>query len=415
MPQLGETVVEGTITRWHKRPGDSVLEDEPLFDVSTDKIDTEVGAPASGTLTEIIVGEGQTVDVGTLLARIGDAGEPVAAPATAPTAARDAEPARDAAPVTAAVTAPPGPRDAAPASAPDAAPADGSTGRRHLFSPSVRRLLDVSGLDPRSITGTGRGGRVTRRDVERALMSAPAAPARPAPRVDVPETRHTVVPFSGIRRRTAEHMIRSRATSAHALVSIELDYENVDAVRAGAGLTYLPFLARAVVEALTAFPHLNASVGDDELIVHHDINLGIAVDLDFDGLVVPVVHEADALRLRALGRRIAERAEAARAKRLRPDDLAGGTFTITNVGSYGTMLSIPIINQPQVAILSTDGIKRKPVVVEMADGSEAIAIHPVGNIALSWDHRAVDGAYAAAFVHRVKQVIETTDWTAELA
>ena len=220
-------------------------------------------------------------------------------------------------------------------------------------------------------------------------------------------------------------MTRSKATSAHALVAIEVDYDNVDRVRLpakdgfraeeGVALTYLPFTARAVVDALREYPQLNASVGENELIVHQDVHLGFAVDLSFEGLVVPVVHRADGMRLRAIARQVADLADRARSKRLSPDDIAGGTFTITNVGSYGTVLTMPVINQPQIAILSTDGVKRRPVVVNLPDGSEAIAIHPTGNLAMSWDHRAVDGAYAAAFMAKVKEILETRDWASELA
>jgi 2-oxoglutarate dehydrogenase E2 component (dihydrolipoamide succinyltransferase) len=232
------------------------------------------------------------------------------------------------------------------------------------------------------------------------------------------------VPFSRIRRVTAEHMVRSKATSAHTLVVIEVDYEGVERVRRaqkerfraeeGVGLTFLPFIARAVVDAIRDFPKINSSVGDDQLIVHHYVNLGIAVDLSFEGLLVPVVRDADGLRMRAIAREIADLANRARTKKLSADELAGGTFTITNAGGYGTLLTAPVINQPQIAILSTDGVKKRPVVVELPDGTDAIVIHPTGNLALSWDHRAVDGAYASAFLAKVKEILETRDWAAEL-
>lgn len=316
----------------------------------------------------------------------------------------------------------------------------------------MRRLLAENDLDPSQITGTGAGGRITRDDVlghiernPKPVAAAPAAPApapaapapaaapaapAPAPAPSAPPSavqagaRDEVVPFTNIRRRTAEHMTRSKATSAHALVAIEVDYFNVDLARKpaktsfkeeeGVNLTYLPFIARATVDALREFPELNASVGDDALIVHHDVHLGFAVDLDFQGLVVPVVHNADTKRLRGIAREVADLADRARGKKLSPDDIGGGTFTITNVGSYGTMITMPIVNQPQIAILSTDGVKKRPVVVELPDGTDAIVVHPVGNLAMSWDHRAVDGAYAAAFLAKVKDLLETRDWTAEL-
>ncbi len=239
-----------------------------------------------------------------------------------------------------------------------------------------------------------------------------------------PSGTDEVVPFTNIRRRTAEHMVRSKATSAHTLVVAEADFEAVERVRSahrerfqseeGFSLTYLPFVARATVEALRRWPLLNASVGDDALVVHRRINLAIAVDLSFDGLVAPVIHDADELTVRGLARRIHDLADRARSKRLGPDELAGGTFTITNPGPFGTLLTAPIINQPQIGILSTDSVKRRPVVVTTDDGGEALAIHSVGLLSLTWDHRAVDGAYAAAALHEITTVLAEHDWQAEL-
>ena len=233
-----------------------------------------------------------------------------------------------------------------------------------------------------------------------------------------------VMPFSRIRKRTAEHMLRSKMTSPHALTVMEVDYDAVDVVRRtegaafkekeGTSLTYLPFIACAVAEALLEFPRLNASIDVDALVLHRAVNLGIAVDLDFEGLIVPVVKDAPSKGLRDVAREIADLAERARTKKLTGDDVAGGTFTLTNLGGYGTVLTSPIINQPQIAILSTDGVKERPVVVVAADGSRTIGIHPVGNLALAWDHRALDGAYAAAFLSRVRQLLETRDWAAAL-
>nr|MDA8115848.1 2-oxo acid dehydrogenase subunit E2 [Actinomycetota bacterium] len=257
---------------------------------------------------------------------------------------------------------------------------------------------------------------------------APAQVLQPAVRAEayapvVAGARDEVIPFNNIRRRTAEHMVRSKATSAHTLVAIEVDFEPVERVRhalkesfareEGFSLTYLPFIARATVEALRTFPHLNASVGDDALVVHRDLNLSIAVDLDLDGLIAPVIKEADQKRLKGLAREIRDLATRARSKRLSADELAGGTFTITNPGPYGTFITAPIINQPQVAILSTDGVKRKPVVVTLPDGTESIAIHSVGVLALTFDHRVIDGAYAAAYLARMKEIIETWNWAQE--
>ncbi|HVF32107.1 MAG TPA: dihydrolipoamide acetyltransferase family protein, partial [Acidimicrobiales bacterium] len=313
-----------------------------------------------------------------------------------------------------------------------------------VLSPVVRRLITENGLDPAAITGTGAGGRITRGDVlavldaDRAGPAAAAAASPPAPAAPPSPTaaaaaapavrageRDEVVPFSNIRRRTAEHMVRSLATSAHTLVVIEVDYENVDKVRQvekdrfkeeeGVTLSYLPFIARALVDAIREFPHLNSSVGDDELLVHKYVNLGIAVDMDFQGLIVPVIKDADAKRLRALARELGDLGRRAKAKKLSADEIAGGTITITNAGGFGTFITGPIINQPQTAILSTDGVKPRPVAVPLAGGGHGIAVHPVGNLAFSWDHRAYDGAYASACLARIKEILETRDWAAELA
>jgi 2-oxoglutarate dehydrogenase E2 component (dihydrolipoamide succinyltransferase) len=259
-----------------------------------------------------------------------------------------------------------------------------------------------------------------------APAPAPPAPAAAPAVAEAPASaaRDTVIPHSNIRRRSAEHLRRSLDTSAHVYASIEVDFEAVERVRRthkeawraeeGFGLTYLPFISRAVVDAIHELPEVNATFTDDALIVHDYLNLGIAVDLDFKGLMVPVIRDADGKRMRAIAREISDLAARARSKRLSPDEISDGTFTITNPGPYGTLLTMPIINQPQVAILSTDGVKRRPVVVTSDDGSESIAIHSVGNLSLSWDHRAFDGAYAASFLHRLKELIETRDWVAEL-
>jgi pyruvate/2-oxoglutarate dehydrogenase complex dihydrolipoamide acyltransferase (E2) component len=516
MPQLGETVTEGTITKWFKQVGEQVAEDEPLFEVSTDKVDSEVPSPVTGVLSEILVPEGETVDVGVVLARIGDApaggGEateqapaaeqaPAEQPAEAPAEqAEEAPPAEQApaeqpaeAPAEQAEDAPPAepdasaepetppsaepqpapgaesvaeqperrqepPEAAAPQAAPAATPAPAAQGapatNGRLLSPVVRRLISENNLDPAAIAGTGPGGRITRNDVLSVLdqggavaaAAAPEAPPQPAPAQPAPAQRaqpapsptapaaqpaaragerDTAIAHTNIRRRTAEHMIRSKQTSAHVYASIEVDFEGIERVRSaereafkaaeGFSLTYLPFISRAVVDAIREYPEVNASFGENELIVHNYVNLGIAVDLDFKGLMVPVIHDADGKRMRSLAREISDLARRARAKQLGPDDIAGGTFTITNPGPFGTTMTLPIINQPQVAIVSTDGVKRRPVVIDLPDGSEGIAIHSVGNITLTWDHRAFDGAYAASFLREIKEIIETRDWAPELA
>ena len=517
MPQLGETVTEGTITRWNKAVGDKIDEDEVLFEVSTDKVDSEVPSPVSGYIAEILVPEGDTVPIGAKLAVIsseagGGAGTPAPAEEKAPAPeqaaavtqeqptpppAPEPEPAPPAAPVPQpqpepappAAPVPPQPEPATAAAVPPqpqpepATQGNGKVGGK-VLSPVVRKLIAEHGIDPAQVPGSGQGGRITRNDVlsyidkvkqspaaasgATAPTTAPAAPApqpqpqpqpqpAPAPQAPAPAaapqpqpqpqpqpaaaaapapaapTRPTApavpregqtIPFSNIRRRTAEHMVRSLATSAHTLVVFEVDYFGVEKVRSkfknafkaeeGVSLTYLPFIARATIDAIREFPHVNATVGNDELIVHGAVNLGIAVDLNFEGLIVPVVHDAGAKRLRALAREMADLAARANSRKLSADDISGGTFTITNAGGFGTMLTAPVINQPQVAILSTDGIKKRPVAIELPDGSDGIAVHPVGNLALSFDHRAYDGAYASAFLARIREILETRDWSVEL-
>ena len=495
MPQLGETVTEGTITKWHKKAGDQIAEDEVLFEVSTDKVDSEVPSPIGGVVTEILVAEGETVAVGTKLAVVGAAGEVAATAAGEAAAANGAgaaagaqggsagaavpgaaapegtasireageeqveAPSVAAAPPAGAVAGvagkpptggPPRPGARPSDQRPPSAPTQGGPGK--LLSPVVRRLIAEHNLDPAQIPGSGAGGRITRDDVlavidrqgangngavpgepfaQVAPAAAMAAMAEAPPRAvyaAAPSAqagaRDTVVPFTNIRRRTAEHMVRSKQTSAHAMVAVEVDYMAVEAARLparrrfkeaeGFSLTYLPFIGRAVVDALEEWPYLNSSVSEDQLIVHGEVNLGVAVDLDFEGLLVPVVHRAEEKRLVGLARDIADLASRARSKRLTMDDISGGTFTLTNAGGYGTLITVPVINQPQVAILSTDGVRKRPVAVALPDGSDGIAVHPVGNLVMSWDHRAVDGAYAAAFMAKVRDILETRDWAAEL-
>ncbi len=444
MPQLGETVTEGTITKWFKQVGEKIDADEPLFEVSTDKVDSEVPAPQGGFITEIVVPEGETVPVGARLAVIStEAGAqaPSAAPTPAPAstpapapARPPAAPAPPAPPTPAVVTPPPAPVApvTAPAPAPVAPPAPSGNGGGAVTSPIVRRLIDEQGLDAAAIRGTGEGGRITRNDVLDAARArgpapapgapAPAAvPAPPAARVSGDE----IVPFDNIRRRTAEHMVRSVATSAHVYTSVRVDFERVERVRRahqaawqaeeGFALTYLPFITRAFSDVVHEYPFVNASVEGDTLVVHRDINLGIAIDLQFKGLIAPVIRNADGKRLRLLAREIRDLAARAKSKQLSPDEIVGGTFTITNMGPFGTTQTYAIINQPQVAIMATDGIRKEAVVVEGPDGDDAIAVHHVGFLSLTWDHRAFDGAYAASFLNALREVLETHDWEAELA
>jgi 2-oxoglutarate dehydrogenase E2 component (dihydrolipoamide succinyltransferase) len=455
LPQLGETVTEGTITRWFKKIGDTVAADEPLFEVSTDKVDTEVPSPIAGVLTEIRVAEGDTVAVGTVIAVVGDASSAPAPAAAAPAAVAPASAAETLASsqVSASEPAPAAPAAAAPAPAPQAAPvsatpapaapaaasAPAAPGSSVVLSPVVRKLIAENGLDVSRIQGTGPGGRITRDDAMAAIGrqgSAPAAapattasaapaaaPRGVAPRV-VAGNRDEVVALSKIRQATGIHTLMSKDAIPAAFSVVEVDFANVDSTRLrlkeefkateGFSLTYLPFIARAVVDAIKEFPHMNSSVGESELIIHKYVDLGIAIDLDYQGLLAPVIRDADEKRLRAISREVNDLAVRARSRQLSPMEISGGTFTITNNGSSGSVLTMPIIIQPQVAILSTDAVKKKPVVIEIPGGGESIAIHPVGNLAMAWDHRAFDGAYAANFLVKVKTILETRDWSSEV-
>ena len=456
LPQLGETVTEGTITRWFKNPGDSIAVGETLYEVSTDKVDSEVPSPMEGVISEIRIPEGETVDVGTVLAIVELAEGAVAPPPDAAVPVPSAAPPEPA--------AAPAPTDApaspavAPASAPAAAaPANGSANGpatdhgSHLLSPVVRRLVREHGLDPAALVGTGVGGRITRSDVlnaideqqravaaseapaasaarpaagERPLApNAPAVPVAAAAAADWTDGVSRFESFNNIRRRTGEHMVNSVATSPHALTVVEVDYENVEQVRKmhreawraseGFSLTYLPFIVVAVSDALANWPRLNASVEEGGLRLWRSRNVGVAVDLDYDGLIVPVLRDADSFSLRGVARTMNELAARARERRLTPDDITGGTFTISNNGSFGTYTTAAIINQPQVAVLSTDGVARRPVVVTDRFGNESIVVHSVGHLAMGWDHRAFDGSYAAGFLGHIRQMLEQHDWGAE--
>ena len=458
LPQLGETVTEGTIIRWIKQVGDEVLRDEPLFEISTDKVDSEVPSPAAGVLAEVVVPEGETVEVGTLLAIISDGAAATAAPALTPApgevsdaapepepaagpgpaAAAEPAPAAASAPAAAAVPAPqppppaPAPAPAAPAAPP---PDAGERSQPRLLSPVVRRLVNEHGIDVSTIEGSGVGGRITRADVERIIRDRQSTPAHAAPAAaPAPATEDApapdageplIVPLSSIRKTIGRHMVASKSTSPHVLTAVEVDFEGVERVRRAAragwraqegfSLTYLPFIARATCDAIADFPHINAGIDGTDLVVHRSVHLAVAVDLDFQGLLAPVVRDAETKRLRAIAREVVDLAARARRKELSAAEVTGGTFTITNPGQYGTLMQFPIINQPQVAILSTDGIRRRPVVVTGERGDEAIAIHSVGVLALAWDHRAFDGAYVAAFLDRLRDIIQTRDWEAEIA
>ncbi len=441
LPRLGETVEEGTITQWFKRVGDVVALDEPLFEVSTDKVDSEVPSPLAGVLTEIVANEGATVEVGAVIALVGDSNaasvantDPpaVAAPTTTASVPHNTGAAGTDA-VDTSVVAPVIPTSDSPNVDVGVSAAAASL----VLSPVVRKLISENHLDPSQIAGSGKGGRVTRADVETYLAQnrstdSPQESQQPQqalrPHVSTsslhPGGRETLVPLSNIRRITGEHMVRSKELSPHVLTAVEVDFEAVEKVRRkhrqnfkaqhGFSLTYLPFIARAVCDSLASYPHINSTVGANELVVHNYVNLAIAVDLNFEGLLAPVVVDANRKRLVPIAEEIADLSRRARSKQLHPDEMSGGTFTITNPGQWGTMMQFPIINQPQVAILSTDGIRRRPVVVTALDGSEAIAIHSVGVLALAWDHRAFDGAYVAAFLDNLRRIIETRDWHSEI-
>jgi 2-oxoglutarate dehydrogenase E2 component (dihydrolipoamide succinyltransferase) len=404
MPQLGETVAEGTVTKWYKKVGDAIKADETLFDVETDKVSTEIPAPASGVIAEILVAVGTTAKVGTRLAVIRESAQ----------AAHAAAPAQADIPATPAVRTPGAP--------PERVPPTSAAGR---LSPVVSRLIAEHGLDARAITGTGRDGRITREDV--LAQVAQRGGAQPAVRTQEPApyaiAGAETVPLSNIRKRTAEHMAKSWTTVPHVLQAVEADFSRVDQARRmtgeqwkkreGYSLTYLPFIACAVAAALIKYPRLNASFSGDHLVLHRRVNLGIAVDLNLEGLLVPVVKDASAKSLLELARVFNDLAVRARENRLRPDDMTEGTYTITNNGALGTLITAPIINPPQVAILSTDAVRKRAVVIA-SGGRDEIAVRPVGVLAQSFDHRAVDGAYSAAFLNEVKSLIETRDWAKEI-
>ena len=410
MPQLGETVSEGTVSVWHKSIGDAVSTREPLFDVSSDKVEMEVPAPAEGTLLEIRVNAGTTVPVGEVIAIIVREGEVIevgaglSAKPEAVAASKAAAPAR-----------------------PVSVKAANRDAKGNPLSPAVRRLVAEHDLDPKAIAGSGMKGRIKKKDVLAYLGSGASRAAgrrNPPPPLSYSTDDTEVIPFNKLRKLTAEHMVRSKATSPHVLQAVEADFARVARARTGVSaawkkregfsLTWLPFIAKAVCEAIRDFPRVNGAIDGENLVVFRRVNLGIAVDLDFDGLVAPVIKDADGMTLQELARAIRDVSERARTSQLKPDDFTEGTYTISNSGVFGTMITAPIINQPQVAILSTDGITKKPVVIETDDG-DTIGIRPVGVLAQSFDHRAIDGSYSAAFLNRVREIIQTRDWAAVLS
>ena len=406
MPQLGETVAEGTVSAWHVKEGDQVKKDQPLLDVETDKASTEVPSPVEGTVVEIRVNVGETVDVGATLAVIDDGNLTDSKEATENTADHQSS-SNDEVAIQAKkdhVNSPVGRESAS-----------------GVLSPAVRRLIAEHHLDPSAITGTGRDGRITRQDVEQYL-SAPSQTQEPKPSAPSSLKSGSEV-FTRVQKITAEHMVHSKTTSPHVLQSMEIDFSAVDRHRLsskdqwkkdqGTSLTYLPYIAKAVTIALDAYPRLNSTIADypqnPSLSINGEINLSIAVAVEGNELVVPVIHNANQLSVSELALKIKELSERARTKRLTPDLMQGGTYTLSNNGSFGTLFTAPIINQPQVAILSIDRIKKQATVIEN-ETDDSLAIRPMGILSQSFDHRAIDGAYSGGFLLKLKSVLEDTNW-----
>jgi 2-oxoglutarate dehydrogenase E2 component (dihydrolipoamide succinyltransferase) len=441
---MGESIVEGTLTKWLKKPGDRVERDEPLFEISTDKVDTEIPSPAAGTLSEVLVEEGKTVGIATVVARIHEGG------GAAPAAAQPAAPAEPAAaesaaaqPAAAEPTAEPVGRASRPAAGvhagppPVEEPAEPAEPTGPL-SPLVRRMAREYSIDLNKVKGTGAGGRITKQDLEGHIarqQQAPAPPSPPAPAAPPPvqpapptepaapqplpvagQAKARIEPMSTMRIRIAEHMLASRRTSAHVTTIHKVDMTKVARMRDrhkadfqsnyGLSLTYLPFVVRATVVGLRTYPLLNASLEGNNIIHHNEINIGIAVALE-NGLIVPVVRQADEKNVLGLQRSIVDLATRARSRQLKPDEVQGGTFSITNFGSFGSVIATPIINQPQVAILGVGAVEKTPVVID-----DAIAIRSVMYLSLSFDHRLIDGALADQFTAKVKQALE--GWSEEV-
>jgi pyruvate dehydrogenase E2 component (dihydrolipoyllysine-residue acetyltransferase) len=421
MPQMGESIVEGTLTKWLKKAGERVERDEPLFEISTDKVDTEIPSPSAGVLSEVLVEEGATVGINTIVARIDENGASGSKASTAKPAAAALPPPPAASPVASPAPAsapPPQPKVAAPAPPAVEEPSG-------PFSPLVRKMARENNIDLSQVHGTGAGGRITKQDVESYMAGQPArarAPQLPPPPPSVPpparaeQAKIRVEPMSTMRQKIAEHMVLSKRTSAHVTTVHKVDMTKVAKMRAkhkedfqgryGMSLTYLPFVTRAAAEALRAFPLLNSSIEGSNIVYHNEINIGIAVALD-NGLIVPVIRNADERNVVGLQRAIVDLAARARSRQLKPDEVQGGTFSITNFGSFGSIFATPVINQPQVAILGIGAIEKVPVVID-----DAIAIRSVAYLATTFDHRLIDGALADQFTARIKSVLE--NWSEEV-
>jgi 2-oxoglutarate dehydrogenase E2 component (dihydrolipoamide succinyltransferase) len=440
---MGESIFEGTITKWLKKPGDKVERDEPLFEISTDKVDAEIPSPSAGVLKEIKVGEGQTVPIQTIVGVIDAAGSAAAAPAPAKAAAPAPLKAPAAtAPAPAARPAPPAP--SAPVTAAPAPASSGSTGERIHSSPLVRRMASEHGIDLSTVAGTGAGGRISKQDIEAliaaggapaaappasAVSAAPSRPSAPPPPPSgtggsqahaalesaVPREKmyfgnYEVQPMSAMRQRIAEHMVASKRVSAHVYSVDEIDMTKIASLRAKSKdefekryetkLTFMPFFVKAAVAGLRAFPTLNASLDGTNVILHKEINIGIAVALDW-GLLVPVVKNADEKNILGIQRTMNDLAERARSKKLKPEEVQEGTFSITNPGVFGGLFGLPVISQPNVGILGLGAIEKRPVVI-----NDSIAIRSMCYVTLSYDHRVVDGAIAHQFLHKVKETLE---------
>jgi 2-oxoglutarate dehydrogenase E2 component (dihydrolipoamide succinyltransferase) len=413
---MGESIFEGTITKWLKKPGDKVQRDEPLFEISTDKVDAEIPAPASGVLQDIKAAEGSTVQVNTVVGVIADGDGAAAAPAKSAPAAKKEE-----APAKAQAAAP-----AAPA--PAAASHDEESYDDVRSSPLVRKMAREHGVDLNRVQGTGTGGRITKQDIQAFLDKGPAAaaPASSAPAASAPATAPSrptpvaipgdVVPMSQMRKIIAQRMIESRRTSAHVHCMFEVDltrivnlrnkHKNSFEQRHGARLTFMPFFVRAAIIGLQQYPIVNASLDGDSIRYHKHVNVGIAVALDW-GLIVPVLKSADELNFLGLQRGITDLGERSRSKKLMPQDVEGSTFTITNPGQFGAVFGLPIINQPNSAIMGVGGITKQPMVVTDKDGTDSIAIRSVVHLTLGYDHRLIDGAVADQFMALVKKALET--------
>jgi 2-oxoglutarate dehydrogenase E2 component (dihydrolipoamide succinyltransferase) len=453
MPQMGESIAEGTIVKWLKKPGEKIERDEPLLEISTDKVDAEIPSPSSGTLTEILAQEGQTVAVNSVVARIGAEGEaagasapaaaaPAAAPPPPPAPTPTPEPKPQPQPEPAATRQPGNPATEQPTQQPSnpatQQPEEENVGslderRRTKSSPLVRKIAQENNVDISQLQGSGVSGRVTKNDIldflqqpkptstqqpsNPATQQPQAAPRPPAMTFAAGENNR-IEPLSVMRKKIAQHMVLSKQTSAHVTTVFEVDFTAIDKLRRqnkdayaerGVKLTYLPFIVQAIVTGLREFPIINASMDESSVIYHRDLNIGIAVALDW-GLIVPVVKNADEKNILGLSKTINDLGERARTRKLSPDEVQGGTFTITNPGIYGGLFGTPIINQPQVAILGVGGVKKRPVVIETKDG-DFIAIRSMCILSLTFDHRLIDGAVADQFMARVKAFIEAGQFT----